>query len=75
MIADKHVDPEKLAAVIEKARRKVSIGSAGFTNRQAEPMKLLKDDYLGLAYSINILARLIPLTLILVYIALILWIF
>jgi putative membrane protein len=75
MTADKHVDPEKLAAVIEKARRKVSIGSAGFTNRQAEPMKLLKDDYLGLAYSINILARLIPLTLILVYIALILWIF
>lgn len=74
MIAEEHVDPEKLATVIEKANSSISKGSAGFSNQQAESMKLLKDDYLGLAYSINILARLIPLTLLLVYIAMILWI-
>ncbi|MBP2031179.1 putative membrane protein [Methanohalophilus levihalophilus] len=74
MIAEEHVDTEKLAAVIEKANQNISKGSAGFSNQQAETMNLLKDDYLGLAYSINILARLIPLTLLLVYIAMILWI-
>ncbi|RSD33777.1 MAG: hypothetical protein CI953_1337 [Methanohalophilus sp.] len=74
MIADRHVDPESLKEVIERAGQIVSKASAGFTSKRAEPMKLLKDDYLGLAYSINILARLIPLTLFLLYIALILWI-
>jgi putative membrane protein len=74
MIADRHVDPKSLENIIESARENVSKASAGFTSKKAEPMKLLKDDYLGLAYSINILARLIPLTLFLLYIALILWI-
>jgi putative membrane protein len=74
MIADRHVDPESLKEVIERAGQIVSKASAGFTSKRAEPMKLLKDDYMGLAYSINILARIIPLALFLLYIALILWI-
>ncbi|MFP4654992.1 MAG: DUF2070 family protein [Methanohalobium sp.] len=74
MISDKHVDPDDLYQVIDKANHNVSKGSAGFTNNKSEPMKLLKDDYLGLAYSINILLRLVPLTLLLLYIVLILWI-
>ncbi|ADI73671.1 membrane protein-like protein [Methanohalobium evestigatum Z-7303] len=74
MISNKHVETDELYEVINKASKNVSNGSAGFTNNKSESMKLLKDDYLGLAYSINILVRLFPLSLLLLYIVLILWI-
>ncbi len=74
MTANKHIKKKRMRKTIEKANKNKSKGKIGFTNQKAEPMKLLKDDYLGLTYSINILARLVPLTLLLLYLGLILWI-
>ena len=68
------VETERLRTVIETASENLSAGSLGFTNRKAESMKLLQEDYSGLIFSINILVRLIPLTLIVLYLALILWV-
>lgn len=71
----KQVDAERVRKVIEKASKTVSASKIGFSNNKAEKMKLLQEDYSSLIFSINILVRLVPLTLILLYLALILWLF
>ncbi len=71
---DRQVEPDRLKEVVEKAAKTVSPGKIGFTNSQAERMCLLQEDFSGLTFSINILVRLIPLTLILFYIGLIIWV-
>jgi len=71
----KQVDAERVRKVVEKASKTVSAAKIGFSNNKAEKMKLLQEDYSSLIFSINILVRLVPLTLILLYLALILWLF
>lgn len=72
---EKQVEPGRVQESVEKAIETVSDARIGFTNNQAEKMKLLQEDYSGLIFSINMLVRLIPLTLILLYIALVIWVF
>lgn len=71
----KQVDTERVRNVIEKSINTVSAANIGFTTNKSEKMKLLQEDYSSLIFSINILVRLAPLTLILLYLALILWLF
>jgi putative membrane protein len=69
------VDPDRVIESVEAAQSSVSRASMGFTSANAESMNLLQEDYSGLIMSINILVRLIPLTLILLYLGLIIWLF
>ncbi|MFB6190194.1 MAG: DUF2070 family protein [Candidatus Nanohaloarchaea archaeon] len=69
------VEPDRVIENVETAESTVSPASLGFTSDRAETMNLLQEDYSGLIMSINILVRLIPLTLILLYLGLILWLF
>ncbi|MFB6245690.1 MAG: DUF2070 family protein [Candidatus Nanohaloarchaea archaeon] len=68
-------DPEKVRGTVRSASETVSESRAGFSVSKTEPIRLLKEDYLGLVFSINILVRLIPLSLVLAYLLLIVWIF
>lgn len=72
---EKQVESERVRNVIETASESISKAEIGFTNNKTEKMKLLQEDYSGLIFSINILVRLAPLTLILLYLALVLWLF
>ena len=71
----KQVDQNRVRKSIEKSIEGLSKAKLGFTNNKTESMKLLQEDYSGLIFSINILIRLIPLTLIVLYLAMILWLF
>lgn len=74
MATEKQVEKPKVREVVEKASNKVSKASIGLSHGKAERMKLLRQDYASLMFSINILVRLIPLTLALFYIVLVVWI-
>lgn len=67
------VDKSEVASTVEEAEKDLSSAEIGFTSREAEQMKFLKDDYFGLIYTINILVRLIPIMLVALYLALIIW--
>ncbi len=71
----KHSEVGKAREVIEKAGDNVSDASIGFTNTKTEALSLLKLDYSGLVFSINILIRLVVISLAFLYLLLILWIF
>ena len=73
MISKKAMNLNRVKESIKRAENNISKGSIGFTNNKAEQMNLLMDDYLGLIYSINILIRLLPLSLVLLYIVVIIW--
>lgn len=69
------VDTEKARNVIEEASEDLSDAGIGFTSRKAKEMKLLQEDYHSLVFSINILVRLILLSLVAIYVALVIWLF
>ncbi|MFB6191256.1 MAG: DUF2070 family protein [Candidatus Nanohaloarchaea archaeon] len=69
------VDPDRVIKTVEAARKSLSPASIGIASGKAEKMKLLQEDYHSLIFSINILVRLIPLTLLLLYIGLVIWLF
>lgn len=69
------VDPQIAQETILSASEKVSKASAGFSLGKAEKIDLLKEDYPGLIYSINIMLRLAVFSLLLIYIGLVIWIF
>ncbi len=71
----KHSEVGKAEEVIEKAEENVSEASIGFTNQKADELSLLKLDYSGLVFSINILIRLVVISLAFLYLLLVLWIF
>ncbi|MFB6145338.1 MAG: DUF2070 family protein [Candidatus Nanohaloarchaea archaeon] len=73
--SSKQVPVDDMEEVIKEASETVSDASIGLCSRKSGEMNLLKEDYSGLVFSINILVRLIPLTLILFYIALVIWVF
>lgn len=71
----RQAEPSRVIDTIESADQKVSPASIGLTSTKAESMKLLQEDYSGLIFSINILVRLVPLSLVVLYIMLIIWLF
>jgi len=72
---EKQVTKSEIDEVVENALENVTPAKIGLANQKAEEMNFLKDDYYGLTYTINILVRLIPISLFVMYIALAIWLF
>jgi putative membrane protein len=72
---EKQVEVERLRDTINKARENLSKGSVGFGNQRAEEMNLLRENYLGLVFSINIIVRLGLFMFVLLYLGLVVWLF
>ena len=66
---------EVLEEAIESAKDDVAPASIGLTSQTTRPLKLLKNDYNGLVFSVNILIRLTIIALIALYALLVLWLF
>jgi len=66
---------EALEAAIERAVDDVSPATIGLDSRRTAPLKLLKNDYNGLVFSVNILIRLTVIALLGLYALLVLWLF
>ncbi|MFB6204015.1 MAG: DUF2070 family protein [Candidatus Nanohaloarchaea archaeon] len=66
---------EDVREVVLDAVEELSPARIGMVSRRSETVKLLQEDYLSLIFSINILIRLAPITLILLYAALIIMVF
>ncbi|WP_144798705.1 DUF2070 family protein [Halorubrum depositum] len=66
---------EALEAGIERAVDDVSPATIGLESRKTEPVELLKNDYNGLVFSVNILIRLTVIALLALYVLLVLWLF
>lgn len=60
---------------VEEAVDTVSSARLGLANRKTQPLKLLKNDYNGLVFSVNILIRLVIISLFIFYIFMVFWIF
>lgn len=73
MAKGSHVDETILKESISEAEKNVSSAGIGLGIGKAYGVKLLQSDYQGLIYSINIMIRLLPLTLASMYILLVLW--
>ncbi len=73
MSSEKELDEEKMDSLIKNAEESVMAASAGITSNEADEMKILREDYMSLIFSINILIRLIPLSLLLVFLGLAVW--
>lgn len=71
--SERQVNPDQVIENVENAEGNVSEAVIGFASNKAEPMNLLQEDYHSLIFSINILVRLIPLTLLLLYLGLVVW--
>lgn len=74
MATKEQVKKSRIRKVVEEAGSKVSEASIGLAHGEADRMKLLRQDYASLIFSINILVRLIPLTLALFYILMVVWV-
>jgi putative membrane protein len=68
-------DVEALEGAIERAVDDVSPATIGLDSRRTVPLKLLKNDYNGLVFSVNILIRLTVIALLGLYALLVLWLF
>lgn len=73
LASDRQVEKSEVRETVEEALRDISPASAGVGCTQARQMKFLKDDYYGLIFTINILVRLIPISLVVMYLALVIW--
>lgn len=73
MAKGSHVDEAFLRDAISSAENNISDASIGLGVGKSHGVKLLQSDYQGLIYSINIMIRLLPLTLVSMYILLVLW--
>jgi putative membrane protein len=69
------VKPSRMRENVEEARNSVSKASIGLACGEAGEMKLLQEDYSMLISSINILIRLLILSLIIMYTGLVIWVF
>jgi putative membrane protein len=74
MATKEQIEKSRVRKAVELAASKISKASIGLAHGEAEKMKLLRQDYASLIFSINILVRLIPLTLALFYITLVVWV-
>ncbi|GAB3670542.1 DUF2070 family protein [Halopiger thermotolerans] len=68
-------DTETVANTVERAVDGVSDARIGLTNEQTDRLRLLKLDYSGLVFSVNILIRLAIISLAAFYAFLVLWVF
>ena len=60
---------------VDRAVDDVAPATVGFESNRTEPVKLLKNDYNGLVFSVNILIRLTLISLVTLYALLVLWLF
>jgi putative membrane protein len=74
MATKEQTEKPRVRKTVELAASKISKASMGLSHGEAGKMTRLKQDYASLIFSINILVRLIPLTLALFYIILVVWI-
>jgi putative membrane protein len=68
-------DVDAIDAAVEAAAADLSPATVGLASRRTEPVKLLKNDYNGLVFSVNILIRLTLIALVALYALLVLWLF
>ena len=68
-------DTAKVGKVIQASRKDLGPAKIGLSSMESEPVTLLKYDYNGLVSSINILIRLVIISLFVFYFLLVLWIF
>ncbi|AOV94706.1 hypothetical protein AQV86_02155 [Nanohaloarchaea archaeon SG9] len=73
MATKEQVDKDRIRETVKEASSNTSEASIGLAHGKADRMNLLREDYASLIFSINILVRLIPLTLALFYILLVVW--
>jgi putative membrane protein len=72
---ESEVKKTKIRRSVDKAVGNISDASIGLGRSKTDKMTLLQADYSGLIFSINIIIRLLPVTLILLYIVLIILVF
>ena len=68
-------DTDAIERAVDRAVDDVAPATVGFESRRTEPVKLLKNDYNGLVFSVNILIRLTIISLVTLYALLVLWLF
>ena len=68
-------DTDALTEAIERAGDEVAPATIGLASRTTRPLKLLKNDYNGLVFSVNILIRLTVIALAVLYALLVIWLF
>ena len=68
-------DIDAIERAIDRAVDDVAPATVGFESNRTEPVKLLKNDYNGLVFSVNILIRLTLISLVTLYALLVLWLF
>jgi putative membrane protein len=68
-------DTDAIERAVDRAVDDLSPATVGFESRRTEPVKLLKNDYNGLVFSVNILIRLTLISLVTLYALLVLWLF
>ena len=68
-------DTDAIERAVDRAVDDLSPATVGFESRRADPVKLLKNDYNGLVFSVNILIRLTIIALVTLYALLVLWLF
>ncbi|MGM0446799.1 MAG: DUF2070 family protein [Methanobacteriota archaeon] len=68
-------DVDAIERAVDRAVDDLAPATVGFESRRTEPVKLLKNDYNGLVFSVNILIRLTIISLVTLYALLVLWLF
>ena len=68
-------DTDAIERAVDRAVDDVAPATVGLASRRTEPVKLLKNDYNGLVFSVNILIRLTIISLVTLYALLVLWLF
>lgn len=68
-------DIDAIERAVDRAVDDLSPATVGLASRRTEPVKLLKNDYNGLVFSVNILIRLTIISLVTLYALLVLWLF
>lgn len=73
MATKEQVEKDRVREVVRQAVSNISEASIGLAHGKADKMNLLREDYASLIFSINILVRLMPLTLAFFYLLLVVW--
>ena len=68
-------DTDAIDDAVDRAVDDLAPAAGGLASRRTEPVKLLKNDYNGLVFSVNILIRLTIIALVTLYALLVLWLF
>lgn len=68
-------DVDAIERAVDRAVDDLAPATVGLASRRTEPVKLLKNDYNGLVFSVNILIRLTLISLVTLYVLLVLWLF